>query len=353
MLPANYRMMYEEYLQPEPLTEGMTSREIVCKAIEFDNPPRIPFSFVLNPNRTDLITLISLPHGVSDGPPPAKEIGSTYVDDWGVTWEVTGRGWNHAIGHPLSDLGSIDNYIFPDFSSFPDSVKPLAEKSVKSGKDIIGPDMSIMYETMRSLMGYEELMMAPYLHPDGLLKLLERFTSMTIELVEAYAELGMVDAFMTWQDWGLQTTLQMKIDTFREFYKPFYKRIIEACHSNNMHYIWHNCGYIMDMFPDMIELGVDVVQLDQPRLMGHKELMDVLGGRICMWNPVDIQWVMDKNRTAEEIRDEVLNMLEIYDVEHYKGGYIAKHYSQPWDIELSQEHQLVISNTFFENGCRP
>jgi len=50
----DYRKILLESLQPEPLCEGMTSRDVTRKAIEFDNPPRIPFSFVMNPNRTDL-----------------------------------------------------------------------------------------------------------------------------------------------------------------------------------------------------------------------------------------------------------------------------------------------------------
>jgi len=351
MLTPDYNLMYQEFLQPEPLTAGMTSREVVSKAIEFDNSPRIPFSFVMNPNRTDLITLAIIPPGEPAEQPQTMEIGSTYVDRWGVTWEVTGRGWNHAIGHPLANLSKIDNYQFPDLSSVPELLKPMHKSAIANGKYIIAPNPIGMYETMRSLVGYEELMMAPYLQPDGLLKLLEKMTSLTVASIEAYERMGMVDSFMTWEDWGLQTTLQMKIDTFREFYKPFYKRIIDACHQHGMHFIWHNCGFIADMFPDMIELGVDVVQLDQPRLMGHRELIDKLGGKICMWNTVDIQWVMEENRTADEIRDEVVSMLNIYDVDHYHGGFIAKHYSQPWDIELSKEHQLAISNTFFQNGC--
>jgi uroporphyrinogen-III decarboxylase len=65
-------------------------------------------------------------------------------------------------------------------------------------------------------------MLAPYDQPDGLLKLLELLTGMTIDVVETYAAMGTVDALFTAEDWGLQTSLQMNIDTFREFYKPFY-----------------------------------------------------------------------------------------------------------------------------------
>ena len=112
---------------------------------------------------------------------------------------------------------------------------------------------------------------------------------------------------------GTAESLQMKIDTFREFYKPYYQRIINACHERSIHFIWHNCGYIDEMFPDMIEMGVDVVQFDQPRLIGHQKLIEALGGKICMWNCVDIQWASKEEVTNDEIRREVAEMVQEYE----------------------------------------
>jgi hypothetical protein len=53
-----------------------------------------------------------------------------------------------------------------------------------------------------------------------------------------------------------------------------------------------------------------------------------------------------------EIRREVTDMVGIYDVEKYHGGYIAKHYPQPWDINLPPGRQRLIYEAFMENGCR-
>jgi len=175
---------------------------------------------------------------------------------------------------------------------------------------------------------------------------------MTIQVVEAYHQIGGIHGFLTAEDWGLQSSLQMKIDTFREFYKPYYQRIINACHERSIHFIWHNCGYISDMFPDMIEMGVDVVQFDQPRLLGHQKLIEALGGKICLWNCVDIQWASKEEVTNDEIRREVAEMVEVYQIPRFNGGFIAKHYPQPWDIQLSVERQKLIFEAFMDNGCR-
>jgi len=337
-------------LKKEPSPKGMKSREIVRRAIEFDDPPRIPYYFLFHPNAADIGVAGPLEDASDSRGKRVK--GETYVDKWGVTRKVTGRFWDHPIEYPLADLRNLSRYRFPDPLKGITWIKPLVQLGHLAGKYMIGWNSIGMYETMRSLMGFEELMMAPYTQPDGLRALLGRLTEMTIQLVDAYHRLGGVDGFLTAEDWGLQTTLQMNVRTFREFYRPSYQKIIDACHDRGMHFFWHNCGYIVDMFPDMIEMGVDVLQLDQPRLMGHQTLIDHLGGKICLWNTVDIQWCTSEKITDKDIIQEVAHMVRVYDVNRYGGGFIAKHYPQPWDIGLSPARQRLIYDAFMANGCR-
>jgi hypothetical protein len=340
-------------LEPVPTPDGVSSREIVRRAIEFEDPPRIPYYFLFHPSASDMVAIAPLAAARNhSGAARALTIGQTYVDAWGVTWETTGRWWDHAVVHPLADLGKLAGFRPPDLMASFDRVAALLPRAEQTGKYIVGINPVGMYETMRSLMGFEALMMAPYDQEDGLLALLDLLTEKTLEVVETYGRTGGVHGFLTAEDWGLQTSLQMKVDTFREYYRPFYQRIVDACHARGMHFIWHNCGYIVDLFPDMIEIGVDAVQLDQPRLMGHANLVERLGGKICMWNTVDIQWSTSEGRTDEEIRREVADMVQTYDPKGRGGGFIAKHYPQPWDIELPPRRQRLIYDAFMQNGCQ-
>jgi len=335
-------------LKRESLPKGMTSRELVSRAIEFRDPPRVPYYFMFHPNASDIGYVAPL--GTATNQPTKLRHGQRYTDAWGVTWEVSGRYWDHAVGSPLEDLRDVEQYRFPDCAREIKGLGFLSKLGNVAGKYIIGTNPIMLSERVRSLMGYEEMMVAPYTQPDGLHKLLDRLTVMTIETIQAYASVGGFHGYESSEDWGLQNTLQMSIEMFREFYKPYYKRIVDACHACGIHYIWHNCGYISDMIPDMIEIGVDVIQLDQPRLTGHENLIRLLGGKMCMWNTVDIQWSADVNVSDEEIRQEVEDMLRIYDVKNHHGGYIAKHYPQPWDINLSPERQYVIYKAFMDSG---
>lgn len=341
-----------QQLRPVPVPRGITSREITRRAIEFEDPPRIPYYFLFHPSASDIV-IVAPREASPEGPREARgaAIGQTYVDRWGVTYETTGRTWGHAIEHPLADLTRVKDYRVPDLASsfrWVERLLPLAEWGRKY---IVGYSPVQMYETMRSLMGFETLMLAPYDQPDGLHALLELLTDKTIEVVRLYGATGRIHGFFTTEDWGLQTSLQMSIDAFREHYKPYYRRIIDACHEQRMHFIWHNCGNIVELFSDMIDLGVDVIQLDQPRLMGHQNLIDWLGGKVCMWNTVDIQWSTTAGTTDDDIRREVVEMMRAYDVKGHAGGFIAKHYPQPWDIDLTPQRQRLIYETFMANGC--
>ena len=162
--------------------------------------------------------------------------------------------------------------------------------------------------------------------------------------------LGGVHGFMTWEDWGLQTSLQIRPQQWREMFKPRYARIVKAAHEEGMHYLWHCCGYIVDIIPDMIEIGVDVLQLDQPRLMGVDRLANEFGGKICFWNTVDIQWSPPDAVSLEEARAEAKHMVESFG--RFGGGFIARQYPQPTDIEMSHEKHRAIYEAFMESGCR-
>jgi len=340
--------MASAVFRPEPTLQGVTSREIVRAAIGFSSPLRIPYSFYYNPTATDIVELAMVASIFQD---ISRRVGDIYTDAWGIKQQVTGRAWNKPLEYPLEDLSKIDSYHFPTVAS--PGVFRLMEPFIRlghsAGKYIVAPNPVMMYEMMRQLMGFQALMVAHYIQSDGLKALLEKMTEMTVSCIQGYAGIGGVDAFMTWEDWGMQNSLQMKIEDFRMFYKPYYARIIEAAHEHGMHFIWHNCGYIVDMFPDILELGVDVLQFDQPRLMGHQRLINELGGKVCMWNTVDIQWSPDSAVSNDAIRAEVAEMVRVYDIERFKGGFIARHYLQPWDINLTPERQRLIYDAFMMN----
>lgn len=328
--------------------KGITSKEIVVKAIEFGDPPRIPFSF--NTHKSDLLNVLNF--SAEKKAKKGKRFGETYEDIWGVTWEITEKDWDHAVGHPLKDLGNLKDYIFPDFHF--DKVDGLTRFMIRAGKKrskyILGVNYINMFELLRSLMGFEGAMMAPYLEPELLRQLLYKLAELTCGAIDHYILCGGIDGFITYEDWGLQKGLQLSIEQFRDFYKPVYKKIIDHCHSKGVHFHWHSCGDIITLIPEMVDINVDVVQMDQPRLMGYENLIKASRGKLCFFNCIDNQWSAFPETSIEDIKEETERMIDVYTKMMPHGGLIMKHYLAPWDIGLSKEKEMAIADTFFKKA---
>lgn len=96
---------------------------------------------------------------------------------------------------------------------------------------------------------------------------------------------------------------------------------------------------------------MDVVQLDQPMIYDYQELIEVTGGKLCLWNTVDIQWSVKDDVSLKDIEQEVKHMVDVLSPNDVHGGFIARHYPSPGDIDLSEEKQQGIYAAFMANGC--
>jgi hypothetical protein len=266
-----------EYLEPVPTPSGVSSRELVRRAIEYAAPPRLPYSF-FRPLRSDFCELVFVEEAILGR--PGRERGELYRDEWGIVRKVSGGRWDQVVEHPLSDLTRLERARFPaaEVAERTARLAPWVERARKAGKYCLGFDPVLMFERACDLVGFEELLVAPYTQPQQLEALLDQLADLSVSAIEQWHQIGGVDGFMTWEDWGHQAGLPLKLETFRRFYKPRYARIVEAAHRRGMHFIWHNCGQIREMIPEMIELGVDVVQMDQPRLVGRGHPVVAAGG---------------------------------------------------------------------------
>ncbi len=223
------------------------------------------------------------------------------------------------------------------------------ERARSAGKYVVAADPVLLFERARALVGSGSLLTAPWEQRAGLEHLLEHLTDLTLQSVEAHGELSGVDAFMTWQDFASETGLMVSPTQFREIYAPHLARIVDASHRAGMHFVWHCCGQVAELIPEMIELGVDVVQLDQPRLLGHRRLAEEFGGRVCFWNAVDTSWSAGGDRSDDDLRAEVAAMTEPFHT--LGGGFMARHYPQPEVLGLTRRFHEITSRAFLE--CRP
>lgn len=294
----------------------MTSREIVTRTITFASPERIPYA--LAPEYGTDFTVVNMT-------PSADDRRQSGIDEWGCEWENIGVcNLGEVKTHALSDWADFDNARIPDIHA-PHRWEHLKNARAHAGNTfLLGFGISL-YERVHFLRGLENTWMDIHLHPDKLGELIDILVDMNLYVIERYADAG-VDGYMWPDDWGLQNRLMISPDSWRAIWKPRYTRVYTAAHDAGLFTFLHSCGDITAILDDLIDAGLDVIQMDQQENMGVEKLGKRFGGRITFMCPVDIQATM-AHGTIEEIRAYCRTLVST--LGRPEGGFIAQFYSDP------------------------
>jgi len=294
----------------------MTSREIVARTIRFQGACRLPYDFPPKYG-SDFIWIFMNP-----SPDERPRQG---IDEWGVRWENIGRTSLGTVKeYPLKHWREFSQLIIPDIhdSRRWQHLERIREQAGE--KFILAHGISI-FERVHFIRGLENTWLDIYDSPTQLEKLIDILVEMNLAAIERFTSLG-ADGFIFPDDWGLQKSLMISPVAWRHIWKPKYARIYDAAHQAGLFTFLHSCGYILDILDDLIECGLDVIQLDQQENMGLKRLCDAFGGRITFFSPVDIQNTM-VNGSLEEIQAYCRQMVEY--LNRPNGGFIPRWYSDP------------------------
>ncbi|HUW81979.1 MAG TPA: uroporphyrinogen decarboxylase family protein [Phycisphaerae bacterium] len=302
----------------------MTGREIVRRAVRFERPERLPLDL---PEQygNDFASV-----GLTPSPDARPSKG---VDEWGAVWENIGVSTLGEVKDPpLKDWRDLDRLHVPDIRE-PRRFSQLEGARERSGeKFLMGGGLSL-YERVHFIRGLENTWVDIYEAPQQLGRLIDIMVDMNLVAIERYAQAG-VDGYMFCDDWGLQNRLMISPDSWRRIWKPRYARVYQAAHEAGLLTFLHSCGHIVDILDDLIEIGLDVIQMDQQENMGLELLGERFGGRITFYCPVDIQATMARG-TLDEIRAYVRKMVAT--LGRPEGGFIARWYSDPKGAGHRQE----------------
>ena len=313
----------------------MTSRETVINTILFKGADRLPYDF---PDKfgSDFVWT-----GMSPSPDDRPRKG---VDEWGAIWENIGE----------MSLGEVKEFPLKHWSDFeemkiPDVNDPIRWKGINNIRDqhqekfILAHGISI-YERVHFLRGLENTWMDIYDASDNLGRLIDILVEMNLAAIQKFADAG-ADGYLFPDDWGLQDKLMISPKAWRQIWKPRYARIFEAAHNAGLLTFLHSCGHIVDILDDLIEVGLDVIHMDQQENMGLKLLGERFGGRITFFSPVDIQNSM-VHGTLDEIREYCRDMVKY--LGRPTGGFIPRWYSDP----VAAGHRPVAVDAMCEEFLR-
>ena len=142
----------------------------------------------------------------------------------------------------------------------------------------------------------------------------------------------------------------MSMDLYRKMVKPYHKRLFSYIKSRTSAKVfYHSCGSVVHLIPDLIEIGVDVLNPIQVSAAGMdtKALKREFGKDICFWGAIDTQRVLPFG-TPAEVEAEVKRRIEELGP---GGGYVlcAVHNIQ---ADVSPENICAMYDTARQPGQR-
>jgi uroporphyrinogen decarboxylase len=139
----------------------------------------------------------------------------------------------------------------------------------------------------------------------------------TIEaLVQRYG--NRIDAVGLTEDAGSEHSMILGPDLWREMIKPRLARIYGRIKRAGKTCYFHSCGHIRPIIPDLIDIGVDMIQPLQPEAMDIFELKREFGKDICLVGGISTQKTLPFG-TRQQVIDEIDLCLENMAA---GGGYI-------------------------------
>jgi len=320
---------------------SMSSYEVVRRAIEFNGPDRLPIRF-------DALGISDV-HAVwtnQIGPGDVSKRES--YDEWGCRWvrsEIANMG--QVKGHPLESWTALNSYQWPNPDD-PGLYKGMESRFEGSaGKYILTGIFMLLFERMHSLRGMENVLMDLYLERERIETLADRIVEYDLAVIRNISERfpGCIHGFAFTDDWGTEKATLVSSELWRQFFKPRYARIFEAAHTAGWHVWMHTCGKVNEIIGDLIDIGLDVINLQQPRVLGIEEIGRRFRGRICFESLCDIQHTLPF-KGPKEIYDEAKLLLKNWTTD--KGGFILSDYGEGEAIGVGVKKKKLMLEAFQE-----
>lgn len=312
--------------------------ERVSRAIHFRTPDRLPV-FMPGIGEEDFTWVT--PHQ-----PSAFMATGVGADEWGCVWEKTAV---HNMGqirhHPLADWAALDGHPFPD-PDCPAAYAALdAELERQAGKYILTERFMLLFERMHALRGFAATLEDLYAEPELSARLADRIVDFDLAVMRRTAALarGRIHAFYFTDDWGTQLAPFISRALWADFFKPRYARIFALAHELGWDVWMHSCGRITDLLDDLIEIGLDVINLQQPRALGIEEVGRRCAGRIAFSSLCDIQATLPAGDPAA-IRAEARLLLEHWATP--RGGFLLQDYVDPDGIGATRAARAAMLAAF-------
>ena len=340
----------------DPEKDPLTPRQRVIKAINRQQPDRIPFDFWAVPevidrlinycdlaNEQELLRLLGIDCRIVwpdyIGPPLEKLEDGSFYDAWGFHRKLVRNEYStyaEYASYPLANAKTADdvwewdkwqNGRCWDWAKVPAQIDSMNTPVRYHTRYQVGG----MFEFAWGVYGLEQFLLDLVDNPEVPCAILYGYTEMFIDNVRSLLEVAgdKIDMLYTYDDVATQNGLMMSPSMWQEFILPRHQRLNAAIKDYGTKIMYHSCGAIYKLIRPMVEeMAIDVLNPLQPRAKGMDmaRIKRVFGGEIAFHGGIDLQYTLSSG-TKQDVIEEVQQRCRILGE---GGGYICApaHYIQ-------------------------
>lgn len=333
-----------------PRRGDMNSRERVSRALARAPVDRIPFDcwiskgairnlekFTSTPY-TELLDEWDVDFRYIPGPryigpplPADRDIWGVYRTAMELALPYGTETYEEILESPLANartVADIDKYSgWPSPAHFDYSVIPAQCEAIRArGRVVVfmGDRLNRIAQLKPAmyLRGMENILADMVLHPDiaqAIFRKIRTFYREYLQRILAAAR-GGIDIVLTGDDFGAQQGPLVSAELWRRCLQPGFQEYLALVRQHGASSMHHTCGSVVELIPDMIACGLNILQSLQPDTphMALESLLRQFGGRLCFQGGISVQHMLPRG-TPTKIRREVARIAALV---RGRGGYI-------------------------------
>lgn len=329
--------------------ETMTGRERILRTLSFQGTDRISMDIwalpaaqmvhgeaftQLQARYADRIDIASFVGPFDHGSSPEYYQRGTFVDPWGSKWVNIQPGVIGEVKEPVfADYDAMKGYVSPkaeflrQWDEQKDAIAARIAEGRKTGKFLLGGWISV-FERLQFLRGTEDLFCDIALEEPELFEMIDLVMDFMRSYVDSWISMD-VDGIPFGDDWGTQISLLISPASWVKIFKPLYQELFDRIHTADKKVFFHSDGYIFDLYPHFIEMGVDAIN-SQLWCMGVEKVAEQFAGKITFWGEISRQTILPHG-TPQDIRNAAQTMIRLL---HVNGGGLIGQSEMNWDVPL-------------------
>jgi len=319
----------------------LTARERVRRTLQFQETDRAPCDLMESIVWPELQEWFAIHKGLSDpddvrdfldldfrwfwpNPEPPDTID---FNDPMYSLPYTGDYSDRSVERPLREVRTVDEMLkkhaWPDpewwdFKPVHDLRAKYPDKAI-----VLLVHWTMLFMNACDFFGMEEALVRLVEEDEVFVEFLRRQNEFALALFRRACEQGAAVADLAWcmDDVGTQRALLMQPELWRKYFKEPLRQQIAVMHEYGLKTIYHSCGAIRPLLPDLIEIGLDAFEPFQTTAEGMdaESIARDFGGRLVFYGGVDVQHLLTFG-SEDDVRNEVRRNLDRFaDV----GGYVV------------------------------